>query len=134
LSINVPATADLGAGTGKLGAVTVVDSRTSLSRTWTATAQATSFTTGAGGPGRTVPANDVAYWSGPATSVSGAVASPGQPSAGAAQPLDSAVPVFSAVTATIAPSSVTWNPGVIITPPPNSESGVYQGIITHSVL
>ena len=39
----------------------MTDNRSLLSAAWTATASATSFTTGAGPPNETIPASDVSY-------------------------------------------------------------------------
>lgn len=139
LALTVPGTANLstgiGAGAGplvaSLGTVAVIDSGGVVSRVWTATVSATDFTTGAGAS--TIPKALVAYASGPATSVTaGAVAVPGQPDVAFPVALETAVVAFEG-TGTTVESTVTWNPTLVITFPPNLVAGEYQGTITHSV-
>ncbi|MCU1484971.1 MAG: hypothetical protein JWN67_1717 [Actinomycetia bacterium] len=141
LSISVPAAADLSAGTpvnagavtAQLGPVTVTDGRTGLVAGWTASVTGSDFTTGGASPAETIPAANVAYWSGPATASSGtAMFVPGQPDAQHAQSLGGACTAFSAVTSS-GGTSATWNPGLVVTLPPTAVTGQYHGTITHSV-
>jgi hypothetical protein len=67
LSMTAPVSADLGSGapgttiSGALGPVTVTDDRALLSASWTATAAASDWTTGAATAAETIPASDVGY-------------------------------------------------------------------------
>jgi hypothetical protein len=140
LSITVPAsTVTLGTAapggtiTSQLGSVQVSDLRALLTATWTASVSATNFTTGAGGPGNTVPSTAVSYWSGPATATTGtATFTPGQAAAANAQALGVSRTAFTA-SAGIGDNSATWNPTLIITLA-GSVSGTYTGTLTHSVV
>jgi hypothetical protein len=141
LSISVPGAADLSAGTpvsagavsARLGPVTVTDGRTGLVAGWTASVTGSDFTTGGGSPAETIPAANVAYWSGQATASSGtAMFVPGQADAQHAQSLGGPCAAFSAVTSS-GGTSATWNPGLVVTLPPAAVTGQYHGTITHSV-
>jgi hypothetical protein len=135
LEISAPASTYLGhtvAGgqiTTNLGPVTVTDGRV-IALGWSATVSSTNFTTTGGA---TIATSNVRYWSGPATSTSGlAVFVPGQLTQGAAVTLASTRTAFS-VLSVVLPASATWNPGIIVSPPPTATAGHYRGTITHSV-
>lgn len=140
LSISVPGTAVLSSSTpinassfsASLGPVTVSDARTGVVTGWTATVSSSDFTTGAGSASETIPNASIAYWSGPATSTTGAATFlPGEATSAAAQSLSSARTAFSAVTASSG-TSATWNPTIVVTIPAGVVVGQYQGTITHS--
>lgn len=139
LSISAPSTKDLGGGaaggkiTAALGTVTVDDQRAALDAHWTATAVASSFTTGGGSAAETVPATAVTYWSGAATATTGlGVPAPGQLLAAGAVAIDSAKTAFSYPVAS-GNNSVSWSPTVVINVPATAVAGAYAGTITHSV-
>lgn len=132
LTMTAPDTANLGSGapattiTGALGTVTVTDLRALLAGTWTATASATSWTTGAGTPNETIPAGDVGYGPGGFTTI-GTVNPTGTPItlSGAATPV---------VTATgVGNSTTSWNPTLSVAVPPAAVGGVYTSTLTQSV-
>lgn len=137
LSITVPSSADLGtapAGAaavgGPLGVVQVTDARGSTVATWTATVLSGAFTAGAG---QTVPAANVNYWSGAATSTTGVgVFTPGQAAAANEVAIGTAQTAF-ALTAGIGNNQATWNPTIDIHLPASATVGTYTGTITHSV-
>jgi hypothetical protein len=138
LSINIPGPADLGSGTtaghfsAQLGTITVTDNRAGA-HTWTMTVTATAFTTGAGGPTETIGNDRLSYWSGPAITTTGdGTFVPGQLTAGQAVPLSTARTAFSHPTGTV-PNSASWNPTIIVDPPPTGIAGTYSGTIVHSV-
>lgn len=139
LAMTMPASANLSTGisagggplVAALGTVTVVDSGGVVPRTWAATVSSTDFVTGAGAS--TIPKALVGYASGPATSVStGAVAVPGQPDVALPVALATPIVAFTGTGATLE-TSVSWNPTLVVTFPPNLVAGEYQGTITHSV-
>ncbi|GGO74721.1 hypothetical protein GCM10012289_48060 [Nonomuraea cavernae] len=120
---------------GPIGTVTVDDTRAALSATWTATVSATSFTTGGGTPAETVPASSVFYWSGPATSISGAPAAafvPGQPNAASRQSLNNPRTAFSKVSGS-GNNSASWAPTIEVDVPAQAVAGTYTGTVNHSV-
>jgi hypothetical protein len=134
LSVSAPTSANLGSvPTGtlliskELGDVTVTDERGAPDARWAATVASSDFTTGTKTAAETVPAANVLYTPGfptaksPATGVF-------VPSAGA---LGLTLPVYTGVA--IGNNSVTWNPTVTITLPPQAVAGIYTGTITHSV-
>ncbi|MFY1637941.1 hypothetical protein ACN27F_32480 [Solwaraspora sp. WMMB335] len=137
LSITAPATASLGAtGVGgslsaQMGTVTVTGPVISIA--WTATVAASAFVTGAGTLAETIPNGGIAYWSGPVTSSSGIglIATPGQPTAADAQPLDTARTAFQLLAG--ANSVIQWNPTLVVTVPAAAVAGTYTGTIVHSV-
>ncbi|WDZ82265.1 hypothetical protein [Micromonospora cathayae] len=131
--VHLGATAPGGQLTGHLGSIAVDDDRL-LGGSWTTTVSATSFTTGAGGPARTVGAGRVRYWSGPATRNTGTLAvHPGQRAAADAVALDSVRTAFQADLDLLFLSSVGWNPSLIIDLPTGVVAGRYTGTVTHSV-
>ncbi|WP_354645331.1 hypothetical protein [Kitasatospora camelliae] len=140
LSISVPAgPVGLGSGlpgtsvSGQLGGVTVTDARALLSASWTASVISSSFTTGGGTSAETVPASAVSYWSGTATATTGTgTFTPGQPTAGQAQTLDSSRTAYGLAGGT-GNNSATWNPTLAIAIPAAAVNGVYTGTVTHSV-
>jgi hypothetical protein len=139
LSIDAPASADLGQGspedavTGQLGTVTVIDDRAQLAATWVATVTAIDFTTGGATPAETIPASTIEYWSGPATENDGpGVLVPGQLTAAEAVPLDGEPTAFSRTTGD-GLNSASWNPTLTIELPLSTVAGVYTGTVTHSV-
>ncbi|TWJ26774.1 hypothetical protein JD81_00237 [Micromonospora sagamiensis] len=140
LSITVPASISLGAGTpggtvtGSLPRVTVEDFRSAVNpNAWTATASATAFVTGPGGPDRTVAPSQVAYWSGPVVrSTGGGTLLPGQPTAAQAVTLGAPRVAFRKTTGN-ANNTVRWSPTLRVTIPSGAVAGTYVATITHSV-
>jgi hypothetical protein len=140
LAISVPASANLGSratGTAslsaQLGTVTVTDTRGALGEDWTATVSSTDFTTGGATADETIANDDVSYWSGAATAVTGtAVRVPGQPLAANAQSLSTSRTAFSA-TATVGNNTTSWNPTLVVTLPSDAVAETYSGTVTHSV-
>ena len=140
LSISVPPAATLpavapgGVTRAQLGPVTVTDNRALGSAAWTATVTSTEFTTtGTGGGLHMIPAGQVTYWSGPATSSSGGgTFTPGQPAAANAQTLSAARVAFS-LTGGSGVNSASWNPTLNVSVPPSVVAGTYTATITHSV-
>jgi hypothetical protein len=137
LSITVPSDVNAGAqsaasGTSfsvSLGTVEVNDSRAGLARTWTTSVSSSSFT----GPGGTITAGSIRYWSGPATGSSGTIVLiPGQLTSVGAVTLDSTRTAFSS-TGGVGTTSASWSPTIIVTVPSGALSGAYSGTITHSV-
>jgi large repetitive protein len=139
LSITVPSTVSLGSATpgstlsAQLGPVTVLDQRGLSNAHWTATVSTTSFTTGGASGPETITAPNVSYWSGPATSTTGAATTtPGQTSAAAAQALSASRTAFTSASGngfTIA----AWNPTLVVTIPAGAVVGTYTATVTHSV-
>ncbi|WP_091458651.1 hypothetical protein [Micromonospora inyonensis] len=141
LDIDAPTTADLGDGapggtiTGQLGPVTVTDSRGATDASWVATVTASVFQTGGGTPPETVLPEEIDYWSGPATATTGTgTFTPGQATAGDAEPLSSVTPVVAFThTGGTGGNTATWNPTLVVNVPLDSVAGVYTGTVTHSV-
>ncbi|MFJ6165977.1 hypothetical protein ACIQH6_12750 [Micromonospora orduensis] len=141
LDIVAPDTADLGSGapggtiTGQLGTVTVTDSRASADASWVATVTATVFQTGTGSPPETVLPEEINYWSGPATGVTGTgTFTPGQLTAGDAAPLSSVTPLTAFThSGGTGGNTAAWNPTLVVNVPLDSIAGVYTGTVTHSV-
>lgn len=135
LSISVPEAANLGSAragsvgvSGRLGAVTVTDTRDIPGGTWTATVSSTDFTTGGATAPETIPNDSVGYSPGTVTSTTGgATFTPGT-----AGDLGSARTAFSA-SASTGFTSATWNPTITLTLPADVVAGTYTGTITHSV-
>lgn len=130
LALSVPATADLGAvatgtlvASGKLGAVTVADTRGALVNSWATTVTSSAFTTGVGtAPHMVVTEPSVAYSSGAFTAHSGlGVFVPGS---------KSPAPLY---TGAAGNSSTTWDPTITMTLLSSQVAGDYTGIVTHSV-
>lgn len=141
LSISVPTTTvDLGSGaagtglSGQLGTVTVSDQRGVALASWTAQVTATDFTAGSA----TIPKANLSYWSGLSTAFTGLTGTgvvlpvPGQLTAANAQTLGSARTAFSASNV-VGTHTVSWNPTIVVAPPPGTVTGTYSGTITHSV-
>jgi hypothetical protein len=139
LNITTPVSATLAGGTpggtvsGRLGTVTVIDSRGTAAG-WTASVfSPTGFTAGGG----TVSNTGVTYTPGPTTGT----AAPGTPgiSAGAAgSPGASGRPALVAYAysnITAGGNSVSWNPTVTVAPPLNTVAtgATYSGTVTHQV-
>jgi hypothetical protein len=140
LTITGPASASLGTGSvgttvsGQLGPVTALDQRASLTPNWTASVVSTDFTTGGATAGETIPSSNVSYWSGPATATSGTgVFTPGQPTAGDADIINTPTTAFSHASGT-GSNFATWNPTVEVVIPGDAVGGDYTGVVTHSVL
>jgi hypothetical protein len=140
LDVTVPATANLGSGTagatvsGQLGPITVLDQRASLTPNWTATVTGSDFVTGAGTAEETIPAINVSYWSGPATSTAGTgTFTPGQPTSAQAVIINVPRTAFSHTGGT-GSNFATWNPTVLVAIPADAVGGTYTGTVTHSVL
>ena len=139
LDISVPPSVNLGAVfagstvTGQLGNVTVTDSRSALTSTWTATVSATAFTTGGGTAEETILPNLVEYWSGPAVATTGTgTFVPGQNTSADAVTLNVPRVAFSKTSGS-GNNTATWNPSIRITVPGSAVGGTYSGVITHSV-
>ncbi|GLZ30159.1 hypothetical protein Lesp02_23490 [Lentzea sp. NBRC 105346] len=139
LSVSAPESVALGDSgpsssiTSTLGTVTVTDMRALMNPTWTAEVSSTDFTTGSGTAGETIPAEDVAYWSGPQTSFSGmnTITAPGQLNQSNRVPIHERKPAF-ALTSGRGNNSVSWNPTLVITIPDAAVAGEYTGTVTHS--
>jgi hypothetical protein len=139
LSITVPTSASLGSATpgntisAALGTVSVLDQRGLSNAAWTATVSTTTFITGGATSPETITASNVSYWSGPATSTTGAsTLAPGQATASAAQALSAARTAFTS-SAGNGTTLTSWNPTLLITIPANAVAGTYTATITHSV-
>ncbi|MEV0201217.1 hypothetical protein [Nonomuraea sp. NPDC050691] len=140
LAVTVPG-GTVGLGTGApgdqlsrhLGPITVSDGRAALDATWVATVSGTGFTTGGGSGAETIPAGAISYWSGPATSTTGAgVFVPGQPDAASAEHLYAPYTAFSKVSGA-GSNSATWDPTIVVDIPGDAVAGTYTGTIRHSV-
>ncbi|MFY1635791.1 hypothetical protein ACN27F_21365 [Solwaraspora sp. WMMB335] len=141
LDITAPATADLGNGdagttiSGQLGAVTVDDTRAAADASWTAEVVATNFITDDGGDAsEIVTPGNIDYWSGAATATSGnGTFTPGQPTSGDAEPLDTTTPVTAFThTGGTGNNSASWNPTLEVNVPLANVAGTYTGTVTHS--
>ncbi|WP_433530159.1 hypothetical protein ACQPYA_28865 [Micromonospora sp. CA-263727] len=141
LDVTTPATADLGTGapgdtiSGQLGVVTVSDTRAADDASWEATVTSTDFTTGGATASETVPATAIDYWSGPATATTGnGTFTPGQATAGAAEPLDNTTGVVAFThTGGTGNNTAAWNPTLDVNVPLANQAGTYTGTVTHSV-
>jgi hypothetical protein len=139
VSISAPnevtlSSASLAAGStsGSLGLISVSDTRGALAGGWTVKVSASAFTTGSGSAAETIPAGSVYYWSGVATSTSGAgLFTPGQANEVAAQSLASMRTAYTA--ATTGSSSASWRPTIEVRFPTGAVAGQYSGTIVHSV-
>ncbi|MFG1652454.1 hypothetical protein ACGFIE_21245 [Micromonospora sp. NPDC049275] len=139
LSITVPATTNIGHGvegtsvSGRLGPVTVLDQRGSLTPNWTATVVSTDFTTGGGTSGETIPNINVLYWSGPATATAGSgTFTPGQPTSAQQVIINVPQPAMTHTGGT-GNNFATWDPTLVVNVPVGTVQGVYTGTVTHSV-
>jgi hypothetical protein len=140
LSIAVPASSSLASApntastlSAHLGAVTVSDSRGALAGGWSVTVTSSDFTTGSGTAAETIGKTRVAYWSGPATNVSGlGTPLPGQLTSSARVSLGSSRPAFGG-TGAVGTTSISWDPTLVVSLSPSTVVGQYQGTITHSV-
>jgi hypothetical protein len=136
LTITVPAAANLGAEApgnpvvGQIGNISVTDNRAAADASWTAEVKSTDFTTGAGGAGHVIAADQVTYSAGTATSTTG----DGAFNAGPVGILDTATlrTAFSHVGGT-GNNAATWNPTLTIAVAVSNVAGVYSGTVTHSV-
>ncbi|MGD0608019.1 MAG: hypothetical protein ABSA53_31080, partial [Streptosporangiaceae bacterium] len=134
LSITVPASASLGSAdpggtaSANLGTVSVTDDR-GFGASWTATAGASAFTTGAGTPHEIIPAANAAY---AITALSQATGS----ASFAFTPLTTLSTAPQAVVSTTnvgGNTTATWNPLIQVSVPATAIAGPYTGTITHSV-
>ncbi|MGW4500133.1 hypothetical protein ACWENR_16160 [Micromonospora sp. NPDC004336] len=140
VDITVPASVNLGSGftggtlTGQLGTVEVRDSRGPINpNAWVATVSTTVFVTGGGGPQRTIGADRVSYWSGPAVrSTGGGTLVPGQPTSAQAVTLDVTREAFRKTSGN-GNNTVAWAPTLRIAVPTGIVGGTYRGVVTHSV-
>ncbi|WP_238439168.1 hypothetical protein [Frankia nepalensis] len=139
LTISAPGAVDLGTYpltstliNGQIASVTVTSTQAG---SWTATVTGSPFVTGSGPSQYSIPQGQVRYWSGPVRNATGqlSVVTPGQPSEASAQPLTSQRTAFSATTTSAQPSTVTWNPTLVVNLPGSVVAGKYTAAITHSV-
>ncbi|RZT77371.1 putative Ig domain-containing protein [Micromonospora violae] len=137
LSISVPAVSALGTVTsgttgvsGQLGPVTVTDDRGPFSGNWVTVVASTSFTTGSGSGGETIPNSDITYASGAALASTGAGSFVPQPGAVLNTPRTAARWAGQSG----GPNSATWNPTVLVALPSSVVVGDYTAVITHSVI
>ncbi|MGW3790941.1 fibronectin type III domain-containing protein [Micromonospora arida] len=137
LSINVPAISALGTVTsgttgvsGQLGPVTVTDDRGPFSGNWVSVVSSTSFTTGSGSGGETIPNSNITYASGPALAGTGVGSFVPQPGAVLNTPRVAAGWSGQAG----GPNSATWNPTLFLTLPSGVVVGDYVAVVTHSVI
>ncbi len=140
LSISAPGLTDLGSDathartlSGRLGTVTVTDTREVLDGSWTVSVSATTFSGGHRSPNQQLPPSAIAYWSGPVSSSTGtATLLPGQPRPGDAVLLTRTQTAFSAMAVT-GINTASWNPTIVIRIPSVAVAGHYSGAIIHSV-
>ena len=140
LTITAPATVPLGSGapgttiSGLVGPVTVTDNRALLTAAWTATASATSWTTGGGSPAETIPVTDVGYVVGGITTTGTiTTAATDRPAGTAAGDFSGTAQTVVAGTAGVGDNTATWNPALSVAVPPFVVGGAYTGTLTHSV-
>ena len=139
LSMTAPTSVFLGTGavgttiSAPLGGVAVTDDRALDAASWTVTASATDWTTGAGTTVETIPAGDVTYDPGPITP-SGTILT-----AGTTITLANAVtppaldPTVVAGTAGVGDNGATWDPTISVAVPASAVAGDYVGTLTQSV-
>jgi len=134
LSISTPDTVSWGSvpaggatAGGPLGTVTVTDTRSGSLRTWSASVSSTDFLTGSGQGAADIPAADVSYSAGLATTTGTGVFAPGPGGA-----LGAAKTAYGA-TAESGSTTASWNPTITVTIPSSAVAGTYTGTITHSV-
>ncbi|MDG4780222.1 fibronectin type III domain-containing protein [Micromonospora sp. WMMD961] len=137
LSISVPVISTLGtvaSGTtgvsGQLGPVTVTDDRGPFSGNWVSVVSSTSFTTGSGSGGETIPNSNITYASGAALAATGVGTFVPQPGAVLNTPRTAAG--WSGQSG--GPNSATWNPTLLLTLPSEVVVGDYVAVVTHSVI
>ena len=134
LSIDVPASADLGAaapgGTVRagLGVVQVTDDRAGLAG-WTVTVSSTDFTTGGGTAAETIPVHDVLDLINGFASTTGSATFTRTPATG----LSTSAQAVVTATGVHGDNSVRWNPVVQVSVPGGAVPGTYSATITHSV-
>lgn len=150
LDISAPPTADLGTGvygtpiSGAIGPVTVTDSRGVDDASWVTTVTATDFCIGpctTAAEDEQVPAESIAYWSGPAingTPIGNGDFIPGQLTAADADTFPAVTDPLGSLTAFTHEggsgfNQVTWDPTLIVTLPLGAIAGQYSGTITHTV-
>ncbi|MGA2827804.1 MAG: hypothetical protein ABSF03_17025 [Streptosporangiaceae bacterium] len=104
------------------------DNRAQLNGTWTASVISTSFTTGTGTGPETIPASDVGYAAGTATTTTGI----GTFTPGAGGALGTSRTAFTA-SAEAGITTCVWDPTLTVTLPSTVLAGAYAGTITHSV-
>lgn len=139
LTITAPVAASLGSGppgsqrTVQMGTVTVTDRRDPGSGAWTATVSSTNYTRTTA-PVATIGRANMSYWSGPATATQGGgTFIPGQPTAASRVTLAVQRTAFSH-TAVAGVNNASWIPTLVLSIPFSGVStGVYTGVITHSV-
>jgi hypothetical protein len=133
LSMTAPTASDLGSGapgstiSSDLGQVKVTDDRALLSAAWTATASATSFTTGAGTPSETITASHVNYNPGEITTTGTITVT------GTTITLSGSPQTVVAGTAGVGNNTASWDPGLVVSVPASNAGGVYTGTLTQSV-
>ncbi len=125
-SVNLGGAAPGGTISGLLGTVTVTDNRALLSASWTASASATSWTTGTGSPAETIPAGDVTYDPGTIAS-SGTITTSEAPIT-----LSAAAQTIVSGTAGIGDNVASWDPTLTVTVPPAAVAGLYTGTLSES--
>ncbi|MBQ1033683.1 fibronectin type III domain-containing protein [Micromonospora parva] len=137
LSISVPAVSALGTVTsgttgvsGQLGPVTVTDDRGPFSGNWVSVVSSTSFTTGSGSGGETIPTSNITYASGPALASTGIGTFVPQPGASLSTPRTAAGWSGQAG----GPNAATWNPTLWVAIPSGVVVGDYVAVVTHSVI
>ena len=107
---------------GLLGPVVVTDNRGGATA-WTATVASTAFVNGAS----TIPASDITYTPGTA-STTGGVTLAAPVTGNLTSPR-----VAQATSVVSGTNTATWNPGITVTIPAGAVTGVYAATITHSV-
>jgi hypothetical protein len=139
LSMTAPESVNLGTGAvgttiaGALGPVTVTDDRALDAASWTVTASATDWTTGAGTTVETIPAGDVTYDPGTITP-SGTITTTGSIITLANAAVGPAVdPTVVAGTAGVGDNGATWDPTISVAVPADAVAGDYVGTLTQSV-
>ena len=140
LNISTPDSANLGTAaigaanvSGSLGTVTVTAQRASLSlASWTTSVTSSAFTTGGASQNETIPATDVGYNPGLATTAQTGIGvfAPGLLTA--LTNISTPQTAFTAV-AEVGATSASWNPTITVTLPSSVVAGTYTGTITHSV-
>ncbi|WP_063794694.1 hypothetical protein [Microbispora sp. ATCC PTA-5024] len=139
LTISAPAAVSMGSTTPgghlavQMGTVTVTDTREPGAGPWTVTVSSTDYSRTTA-PVVTISRSNMTYWSGPATATQGGGNFiPGQPTA--AQQVSLSVPrtAFSRTTQN-GVNNCSWIPTLNVSVPfAGVTTGVYRGVITHSV-
>jgi hypothetical protein len=140
LTLSAPASAALGTGamgatlSVLLGTTTVSDQRGALVAAWTATASASTFTTGGGTAPETIANSSVDYCSGAATASTGAgTFTPGQATCPADVVTLAASRTAFTLTGGSGANTASWNPTVRVRIPATAVAGAYSGTVTQSV-